>query len=244
VNAPPEQEPGFGPLVADELQCMAECLDLSRIQVLELGCGKARQARQLLQRFGQARVIGIEPHADLVQGHAQRPQAGLVVLQGRAEAVPSADAAFDMVWMLKSLHHIPDMPQALKEAARVLRPGGWLYVSEPVYAGRLNAIVRLYNDEGSVRAAAQQALDVAADSPLWGERREWRFVQNVHFADAQDFENRMMQDALSKLPDAPARERLRRQVAAAYAPHQTADGAHFVRPMHARALQRAHARVP
>ena len=232
-------EPGFGPVVVDELTLMAECTDLQACAVLELGCGKARQARQLLQRFQQTRVLGIEPQAALVEGNASRVQAGLVVLQGRAEAVPCADASFDMVWMLKSLHHIPGMQQALAEAARVLRPGGWLYVSEPVYAGHLNEIVRLYNDEGRVRAAAQQTLDVAVASALWDVQREWRFVQPVHFADAQDFENRMMQDALRKQPDEAARQRLREQVCAAYAPHQQADGAHFVRPMHARALRRA-----
>ena len=232
-------EPGFGPVVTDELALMDECLDLQACAVLELGCGKARQARQLLQRFPHARVIGIEPQAALVEGNASRAQAGLVVLQGRAEAVPCADASFDMVWMLKSLHHIPDMPQALAEAARVLRPGGWLYVSEPVYAGHLNEIVRLYNDEGRVRAAAQQALDAAATRALWDAQREWRFVQPVHFADAHDFEDRMMQDALRKQPDGAACQRLREEVHAAYAPHQQADGAHFVRPMHARALRRA-----
>lgn len=234
-----EKETGFGPLVPDELSLMAECLDLRRCTVLELGCGKARQARQLLQRMPDARVIGIEPHAALVQGHASRPQAGLKVLQGRAEAVPCADACFDMVWMLKSLHHMADMAQALREAARVLRPGGWLYVSEPVYAGQLNAIVRIYNDEGPVRAAAQQAVDEAAAHGLWAAQRQWRFVQAVHFASVQDFETRMVQDALRKQPDETARQRLRAKVQAAYAPHQQADGAHFVRPMHARALQRA-----
>ena len=239
MSTVPNQDAGFGPLVPDELSLMAECLDLSHCAVLELGCGKARQARQLLQRFPQARVIGIEPNATLVAGHAQRPQAGLLVLQGRAETVPCADASFDMVWMLKSLHHIADMAQALAQAARVLRPGGWLYVSEPVYAGQLNEIVRLYNDEGPVRAAAQQALDACTTGGHWNEHREWRFVQAVHFANAQDFESRMMQDALRKLPDAAARERLRHQAESAYAPHQQAAGADFVRPMHARALRRA-----
>ena len=239
MSTVPNQDAGFGRLVPDELSLMAECLDLAHCAVLELGCGKARQARQLLQRFPKTRVIGIEPNPTLVAGHAQRPQAGLLVLQGRAETVPCAAASFDMVWMLKSLHHIADMAQALAEAARVLRPGGWLYVSEPVYAGQLNEIVRLYNDEGPVRAAAQQALDASATGASWDAHREWRFVQPVHFADAQDFENRMVQDALRKLHDIGARERLRQQVQAAYAPHQRAEGADFVRPMHARALRRA-----
>jgi SAM-dependent methyltransferase len=184
-------------------------------------------------------VLGIEPNGALVEGHAQRPQAGLQVLQGQAETLACADASFDMVWMLKSLHHIEGMDQALAQAARVLRPGGWLYVSEPVYAGQLNDIVRLYNDEGLVREAAQRALDVSAQGGQWRAQREWRFVQPVHFADVLDFEKRMLQDALRKLPDEPARQQLRAAVQAAYRPHQQTDGAHFVRPMHARALQRA-----
>lgn len=55
--------------------------------------------------------------------------------------------------MLKSLHHVPmpEMSQSLNEISRVLRPGGHLYVSEPVYAGALNDILRLYNDEGVLR---------------------------------------------------------------------------------------------
>ncbi len=62
--------------------------------------------------------------------------------------------------MLKSLHHVPveSMAQALVDAARVLRPGGHLYVSEPVYAGPLNEVVRLFNDEGKVRAAFEPHL--------------------------------------------------------------------------------------
>ncbi len=74
---------------------------------------------------------------------------------------------FDLALMHKSLHHVPltAMDQALAEVARVLRPGGYLYVSEPVYAGPLNEIVRLYNDEGVVRAAAQAALDRALSAP-------------------------------------------------------------------------------
>ena len=74
--------------------------------------------------------------------------------------------------MLKSLHHVPMalMDQALAELARVLRPCGWLYVSEPVYAGQLNELIRLFNDEGEVRAAAQAALDRAVASGRWASR--------------------------------------------------------------------------
>lgn len=229
----------WGPLIRDELEVVARCGALDQVQVLEVGCGKARTARALLQRHPKARIMGLEPHAELVEGHAARPQAGLTVLPGRGEALPFANHSFDHVWLLKSLHHIPDPDMALAEASRVLRPGAWLYVSEPVYEGDLNDLVCLYNDEGVVRVRAQQALDALAMRPVWRQQVRWPFVQPVHFADAQDFERRMMGDALAHLRHDPVAARgLCERVHAAYAPHQTSDGAHFVRPMLARAFQK------
>lgn len=231
--------PHWGEWVPDELTVLGRCTALDQVQVLEVGCGKARTARSLLQRHPRAQVEGIEPNLGLVQGHAMRPQPGLSVRAGVGEALPFANGQFDMVWMLKSLHHIPDPDAALDEAVRVLRPGGWLYVSEPVYEGELNALVRLYNDEGAVRARAQQALDALARRESLAEQR-WAFVQPVHFADAQDFVQRMMGEALAKLGDDPSgAQALIEQVKAAYAPHQKPDGARFVRPMLARAFAKS-----
>ena len=43
------------------------------------------------------------------------------------EDIPFPSGAFDLVLMLKSLHHVPlaHLDRALDEVARVLRPGGW-----------------------------------------------------------------------------------------------------------------------
>jgi len=127
--------------------------------------------------------------------------------------------------------------RALDEIARVLRPGGWLHVSEPVYDGALNEIVRLFNDEREVRAAAQQALDRALTRPgsLWRAGEQRHFEMPVHFADFAAFERRMLHPSFADHHvDAALTERVR----AAYAPHQRADGATFTRPMHLRVLWR------
>ena len=225
-------------LVPDELDVLVELLPTPGTRVIELGCGGARMARQMLQRWPDMRYLGLEvdlrQHAINLQDTPPRMRFAV----GGAQAIACDDAQFDLALMLKSLHHVPldAMDQALTEVARVLRPGGHLYVSEPVYEGALNEIVRLYNDEGIVRAAAQAALDRAlAVRGTWEQVAQRRFDMPVHFEDFAQFERRMMNPTFADHRiDAPLRER----VAAAFAPHCTMEGAHFVRPMHVRLLRR------
>ena len=125
--------------------------------------------------------------------------------------------------------------QVFAEVRRVLVPGGWLYVSEPVYAGALNEVIRLFNDEGEVRAAAQQALDRAIAAGGWRQAEERRFEVPVRFADFAEFERRMVDVTFAerRFDDA-----LRAAVRASFEPHMGPDGAHFARPMHVRLLRR------
>jgi ubiquinone/menaquinone biosynthesis C-methylase UbiE len=71
-----------------------------------------------------------------------------------AEALPFADESFDLVLGHAVLHHIPDLPRAWREFARVLRPGGTvLFAGEPSrYGDRLARVPK--------RAAS-------AVAPLW-----------------------------------------------------------------------------
>ena len=231
-------DPDDLPTLRDELDLLADLVPLAEQRIIELGCGNARLARALVQRCAGAQVVGLE--VDEVQ-HAQNvanPQQRLVFMSGSAEAVPFPDASFDGALMLKSLHHVPldAMDAAVAEVARVVRPGGWFYVSEPIFGGALNEIVRLYNDENTVRRAAQAALDRAlADGTHWEVMAERRFAQPAHFQDWAEFEQRMLYPSFADHFITPA---LAARVCAAFLPHLTADGAHFVRPMHVRLLRR------
>ena len=231
-------DPDSLPTLRDELDLLADLVPLAEQRIIELGCGNARLARGLVQRYAGAQLVGLE--VDEVQ-HAQNvahPQQRLVFMAGSAEAVPFPDASFDGALMLKSLHHVPldAMDTALAEVARVVKPGGWLYVSEPIFGGALNEIVRLYNDENTVRRAAQAALDRAlAAGRHWEAMAERRFAQPAHFKDWPEFEQRMLYPSFADHFITPA---LAERVRAALWPHLTADGAHFVRPMHVRLLRR------
>ena len=221
----------------DELTILAELVPLTGQHIIELGCGGARLARDLLARYPDARVTGLEVDAIQHAKNLAAPAERLTFIAAGAQAIPLPQARFDLALMLKSLHHVPlpHMDQALREVHRVLRPGGHLYVSEPVYAGELNQITRLFNDEGQVRAAAQAALDRALAAGQWEPAAELRFEVPVQYADFADFERRMLDVTYAErqLDDA-----LRQRVRALFEPHVGPGGAHFNRPMHVRLLRK------
>lgn len=224
-------------LILDELDVLSGLVSLPKARLIELGCGAAHLARNLVTRFADAHVIGLETDMRQHAKNLAAPQAGLVFLAGSAEFIPLPDNSFDGALMLKSLHHVPvdQMAQALAEVARVLRPGGWLYVSEPVYDGALNEIVKLYNDEGVVRAAAQAALDAAIASGTWREEARERFDMPARFASIEAFEQRML---FPTFVDHAIDDAKRAEVQAALRPHLRPDGLVFTRPMLVRLLRR------
>ncbi|WP_291012172.1 class I SAM-dependent methyltransferase [Hydrogenophaga sp.] len=226
------------PIQNNELDVLNELVPLQAQAIIELGCGAARLARDLLQRWPLCHVTGLEVDALQHAKNLAAPQDRLVFLAAGAQAVPLPGVSFDLALMLKSLHHVPmaAMDQALDEVARVVRPGGHLYVSEPIYGGALNELVRLYNDEGVVRSAAQAALDRAlSQGQHWEAVAEKRFAQALRFASFDDFAQRMMYPSFA---DHRIDEAMLARVRAAFEPHSGEQGAAFVRPMHVRLLRR------
>lgn len=223
--------------IDDELDLLAALVPLAGQDIIEVGCGAAALVRKLLIRHPDSRVTGLEVDERQHAKNLAAPQAGLHFIAGVAQAIPFAQASFDLVLMLKSLHHVPvtSMAQALGEAARVLRPGGHLYVSEPVYAGAYNELIRLFNDEGTVRAAAQAAVDAALHSGAWAQVAERRFEMPMSFKDFNDFEQRLMRPTFA---DHRIDEAMLAQVRTAFERHVGNGGVHFMRPMHVRLLRR------
>lgn len=98
-------------------------------RILEIGCGIGTDLA-MFARAG-ARATGV----DLSRGSLTlaKKRCGLenlpgYLIQADAERLPFPDATFDFVYSWGVLHHTPDIRQALREAIRVCRPGGKLFV--------------------------------------------------------------------------------------------------------------------
>jgi SAM-dependent methyltransferase len=90
-------------------------------RTIEVGCGEGRVARDLSERGH--RVIGVEPARTLVR-HARDADAASSYVAADGAAVPCTAGAFDLVVAYNSLQVVADMRGTVREAARLLRPGG------------------------------------------------------------------------------------------------------------------------
>ena len=130
--------------------------------VVDVGCGGGALVRDLGARG--ADVIGVEVSEQQLAGAIARDDgSGARYLVGRAEALPLDDASVDVAVFMRTLHHVPPaaLMQALREARRVLRAGGAVYVAEPLARGDYFALTSMIEDEIEVREAAQRALTKA-----------------------------------------------------------------------------------
>jgi len=103
---------------------------------LDVGCGVGLWALWLAESVGPGgSVVGLEPSAEKVRAAralvgGALPESRLSFAEGDATKLAAADASLDWVWCGDVLHHVQDTRGALREFARVVRPGGRVVVKE------------------------------------------------------------------------------------------------------------------
>ncbi len=214
----------------DEVQLMLAELPLAGASVLELGCGKAEKTRALAATGRVREIVALE--VDTIQ-HEQNllltDLPNVSFLHGGAEAIPADDEGFDLVVMFKSLHHVPvaQMDRALGEIARVLKPGGLAWISEPVYAGNFNDILCLFHDEKVVREAAFAAVCRTVANNHLLLKKQLFFSARSQFENFEQFDARMIRVTHSNHRLSPS---LYEEVRERFMSFMTSQGASFLNP--------------
>jgi len=98
--------------------------DLAGKQVADVGCGKGRFARIIKERYPAARVCAI----DIAEAMLQRVPEGVDRVAAAMTQLPIATGSCDGAYATESLEHAVDIPQAVAELCRIVKPGGRIVI--------------------------------------------------------------------------------------------------------------------
>jgi len=135
-------------------------LSLARKNVLDVGSGEGHLSRMMASQG--AHVIGIEcSERQMKKALSYDAVSDEKFIDAVGQALPFDDQSMDVVVFFNSLHHVPVEEQfnAMKEAIRVLRQGGHIYISEPIAEGSHFELLQPIDDETFVRAKAYEVIN-------------------------------------------------------------------------------------
>lgn len=159
-------------------------------RIIDVGCGDGALARHMAK--AGARVLGVEcGPRQLKKALAAPAMDNVRIVEGMGQSLPAASGEADAVVFFNSLHHIPAplMGKALEEAARALKPGGLVYISEPLPEGPYFETCRPADDETEVRAQAYHALRTTS---ALKQVQEFRYVHTMVLRTFDTFRDRFI----------------------------------------------------
>jgi SAM-dependent methyltransferase len=124
----------------------------ARARWLDVGCGTGVFTECVVENCAPAAVCAIDPSSAQID-HARARQVAARQVEfrvGNAQALPFADASFDVVAAALVINFVPDRPQALREMRRVARAGGivagyvWDFAAERSPSGPLRLGMRRF----------------------------------------------------------------------------------------------------
>ena len=213
-------------------------LSLDNKHILELGCGGADKTRKIAVSGVNRKITAMEVDEIAHQKNLRITDLPNVtfILAG-AQDIPLDDESVDVVFMFKSLHHVPLelMDPSMREISRVLKPGGLAYISEPIFDGEFNEILRLFHDEQKVREAAFKTVTNAVDQGLFTLLEQTFFNSPTRYENFAEFENKIINATHSHHA---LDEALYQRVKQGFEAHLGDDGAHFLSPVRVDLLQK------
>ncbi len=98
--------------------------------VLDVGCGTGAILQAILSAHPEVHAVGVDLSPEMLGVAGEKLGDAAEMHVGDAEHLPLPDDSIDLVVCVDSVHHYPDPRAALREMARVARPGGGLVIGE------------------------------------------------------------------------------------------------------------------
>ena len=123
--------PYFHPVVVDRIKAYLK-IESPVTQALDVGCGTG-QSTMALKSISRS-VVGVDLSAAMLAETQTEP--GVSYLEAPAEKIPCPAASVDLITSGLAFHWF-DQDQFLREAHRLLRPGGWLIIYNNGFSGKM-----------------------------------------------------------------------------------------------------------
>jgi ubiquinone/menaquinone biosynthesis C-methylase UbiE len=133
-------------------------------RVLDLGCGTGDSVDLFRSLEPRVQWTGADIEQSAEVAERTRTDADFVTFDG--EHLPFADASFDLVYCKQVLEHVRRPQPLLAEAARVLRPGGWLAGSTSHLEAFHSRSIFNYTPYGLMLLLEQAGLDLVEVRPV------------------------------------------------------------------------------
>ena len=141
-----ESDPNYRHWFHRQLQELLSVIQPRGLRIMDAAAGRGRASAACLAA-GASFVLAADISAEMLSLARQRlspdPQQGVAFVQTNLEAIPIADGTFDAVLLLEVLLHFEHPDAALREIARVLKPGGVLVAT----TNGANPIARLFEPQ-------------------------------------------------------------------------------------------------
>lgn len=156
-----ENDPGGYHELLDELETEFVRRFAENRSVLEVGCGTGLLLRRIAGFASATQGVDLSP--GMLEKARER---GLSVVEGSATELPFPDASFDATCSFKVLAHVPQIREALREMARVTRPGGHV-IAEFYNPFSLRGLVKRFGPAGRIaKGTREHHVYTRFDSPL------------------------------------------------------------------------------